>query len=86
MPAGCGDIAVGIAEVLPRFPDYEFEVFPVIKTGPLYGPISYGKAEWLDQMQGGADTDAEPADIPRVRGNLRAEKDDLEHVELLNTR
>ena len=67
-----------VAQLVEGIPKAQVDFLPVIEAGAFQFPIVDGKTERLDQMQGGACCETEPANVAGVGRNLRFYEDDVE--------
>jgi hypothetical protein len=70
----------GSTQILEGIPELEIDFLPVIESSPFERAIVDRESERLNKMQRGSRRETKPADVARIRRNLRLDKDDVEHV------
>ena len=70
----------GLAEqLLERVPDLHLNVLPIIQARPAHLFIVQRKSKWLDQVESGSSSEAEPARRSGIVRDLGCDKDEIKH-------
>lgn len=66
-------------QIIEGIPETQLDVFPIIEADAPDLSVVEGESERLDEMEGGAGGEAEPAGGTCIVGNLGMDQDEVEH-------
>jgi len=75
-PESAAGREVGL-ELVPSGPSSPIDQFPIIHAGPGQAFVVNFKAQWLDEMEGGAGCRAQSGDVARVGWDFGFDEDDI---------